>query len=206
MLVTVIDLALPALIAANGVRLVLARLGVGCGYRGVVANMVALATLVPVGSTSLGGVYLSLFGTPSAATIVVTAIYAMDFLAPGEARARPSLTLLALIAIAGLLLYPATAGLAVFDPYDLGFSGWTVPALMALIAIAGWALAARDVAWWVALAAALFLARAANSHNLWDYLIDPFAMIVAVALLGLHPARLVARLVARLIGNRRAAT
>lgn len=198
MLVTVIDLALPALIAANGVRLVLARLGVGCGYRNIMANLAALAMLVPVGSSSLGGVYLSLFGTPSAATIVVTAIYAMDFFTGGETRSRPSSALLALIAIAGLLLYPATAGLTVFDPYDLGFSGWTVPVLMVLIAIAGWVLVARDVAWWIALAAALFLARAANSHNLWDYLIDPFAMIVAVALLGLH--------LARLIGNRRAAT
>ncbi len=183
MLVTIIDLAVPALIAANGVRLALGWLGVGCGYRGIVANLVALATLVPVGSTSLGGVYLSVFGTPSAATIVLTAIYGAELLAPRETPARPSFALLILIAIAGLLLYPATAGLTVFDPYALGFHGWSVPALMALMAVAGWALGARDVAWWIGLAAALFLARAANSHNLWDYLIDPFAMIIALALL-----------------------
>jgi len=189
MLVTIIDLAVPALIAANTVRLALGRLGVGCGYRGIVANLVALATLVPIGSTSLGGIYLSIFGTPSAATIVLTAIYAADLLVAREMPARPSFVLTALIAISGLLLYPATAGLTLFDPYALGFHGWSVPALMAMMAIAGWAFGARDVAWWIGLAAALFLARAANSHNLWDYLIDPFAMIIALALLGSRLAR-----------------
>lgn len=182
MLVTVIDLAVPALIAANGVRLGLRWLGVPCPYRNVAANLSALATLVPFGSSSLGGLYLSIFGTPSAATILLTLIFAQELLRPGPSS--PTDTFVLLIAATGALFYPATAGLTVFDPYDLGFRGWAIPGMMAAIAIAGWFMAARDVLLWIALTATLFFAGASGSHNIWDSLIDPFAWLVALALSG----------------------
>ncbi len=100
----------------------------------------------------------------------------------GAGPSTPSNAFVASIAVAGLLLYPATAGLTVVDPYDLGFRGWAIPGLMAAIAIGGWLMSARDAVLWTGLAAALFLTDATGSHNIWDALVDPFAWLAALTL------------------------
>jgi hypothetical protein len=182
MLMTAIDLVVPALIVANVIGLALGNARVPHRYRMMAAGLGAVATFVPVGSSSPGGLYLSIFGTPSAATILLTLIFAQRLVRPNALS--PSGAFVALIVVAGALLYPATAGLTVFDPYDLGFRGWVIPGLMAIAAIAGWMLSARDALVWIGLAAVLFLAGASGSHNIWDSLIDPFAWLVALALTG----------------------
>ena len=89
-------------------------------------------------------------------------------------------------ALTGLLLYPMALGLGPFDPYSLGFSGlgFSAPWLPLLLA------AAATAAWWRGLRAtavvllAVFwgwLLGVGESQNLWNYLLDAWLWLFALA-------------------------
>jgi len=95
-----------------------------------------------------------------------------------------------------LLLYPSALGLGLpwFDSYALGWPwlDWK----MSLVLFGAVALAAAVLLWrgnrfgWIpALASATYLARLQESHNFWDYLVDP--LYAAASLLAV--TRMVAR-------------
>lgn len=82
------------------------------------------------------------------------------------------------LALAGLALYPGATGFINADPYVIGFSGYVLPAAVAIvIAYALWrgyfitALALNA-------GIAAFLLGAGASRNLWDYIMDPVACII----------------------------
>jgi 4-amino-4-deoxy-L-arabinose transferase-like glycosyltransferase len=87
-------------------------------------------------------------------------------------------------AAAGLLLYPMSLGLTVFDPYSLGWS----PAVLGLIVVAPCAVLVakrNSFAIWLIVAMLAYDLRLLESPNAWDYVVDPFyataSLVVAVA-------------------------
>lgn len=76
-------------------------------------------------------------------------------------------------AVMALVLYPATLGLSLLDPYRLGFS--PAPLLTAMGAVCLWL-------WWqrnhlalglITIATGAYLLDVKDADNYWDYLIDP---------------------------------
>lgn len=194
MSMNVLEHAVPAVALAIGMRLALDHAPWMPRTKSVIALIVAVLALVPSPYGSLTGIVLSLFGAPSAASIVLVALQAPRLWSGGAAARMPSTTLLAGILVSGALLYPSAAGAFLFDVYALGYRGLAVAVLMAAYVAVGWATAARDVAWWIGGAGLLFLLHPYASHNAWDYLIDPFAVIAAAAILA---ARLGMKIVKR---------
>jgi hypothetical protein len=84
-----------------------------------------------------------------------------------------------MLALAGLVLYPASVGFLDYDTYALGYSGYLLPIAIALIlaytVYRGYLLTALALN----VAIGLFLASAGLSFNLWDYVMDPVAWIIA---------------------------
>lgn len=79
--------------------------------------------------------------------------------------------------IAGLFLYPMTAGLTRFDPYRLGYADapWSV---VLVVYLACWALLCASKRWYLLLVLILasvlgYYLKLLPSLNLWDYLMDP---------------------------------
>lgn len=144
---------------------------------------------VPVGATTVGGLILGVVGPVSAATIVLCGLYLHSTISGRRSPRLPSPQFLLCILLTGLVFYPLTFGLTTFDPYDLGYRGLTVPALMLAYLLIGWLTGAADIACWIALAALLYLLGADNSGNLWDYLLFPPDVVVAAAALALAWSR-----------------
>jgi hypothetical protein len=147
------------------------------GRIGVAACASALV-FVPVGSTTVGGFTLAIVGPVSAATIMLCAIYLRSILGPRKPH-LPSRAFLLCIFATGVVFYPLTFGLTTFDPYDLGYRGLAVPALMLAYLLIGWIAGAADIPWWIGLTGLLYLLDANNSSNLWDYLLFPLDVIIA---------------------------
>ncbi|WP_051111971.1 hypothetical protein [Hyphomicrobium denitrificans] len=86
----------------------------------------------------------------------------------------------AMLVLAGVLLYPGAVGFLNYDTYVLGYSGYVLPLL--LVVLLAYALYRR----YFFIAAALnigilgFLLGAGRSLNLWDYVIDPVAWLLAI--------------------------
>jgi len=96
-------------------------------------------------------------------------------------RLFPSRALLICVLVIGIVFYPLTMGLTAFDPYDLGYRGLALPALMLVLVAIGWFVRVADIPCWVGLAALLFLLDAYGNRNLWDYLICPLDVVFATA-------------------------
>lgn len=104
------------------------------------------------------------------------------------------------IAMMALLLYPFALGWGQADTYRLGYDNPLFEWL--LVALAGLALWRRCyfVALWLGLALGAYLLKLFESHNLWDYLIDPLVSLVALG----HLCVWVARSVIEWSANRQA--
>jgi len=101
----------------------------------------------------------------------------------GWGNARSKYTLLSMIALAALGLYPMVLGIGYFDPYRLGYGNpWFMGGLLLLalaaairqLPLAALAIALAVLAWGVGWY---------ESNNLWDYLIDPLLAIYAIGAL-----------------------
>jgi hypothetical protein len=87
-----------------------------------------------------------------------------------------------IIALAGFVLYPASVGFLDYDTYALGYSGYSLPIAIALIlgytVYRGFLLTALALN----VAIGVFLLGVGQSFNLWDYVIDPVAWIIATVI------------------------
>ncbi len=92
-------------------------------------------------------------------------------------------TLLALLVIAALVLYPMALGWGLLDSYRLGYgSPWFLCALAA-VALAALFWRATETVAVIALAVLAWSAGWYESSNLWDYLIDPLVAIYSLGAL-----------------------
>ncbi|MET1045770.1 MAG: hypothetical protein ABWX70_03570 [Hyphomicrobium sp.] len=161
-------------IASAFVRSPLKRVAVG-------AIVVLVAMGIPVSVRSLFGWTVSAVERPSLPGFFLLVALAVSA-AMGWQIARFAEFRFAtlVLAVTGFVLYPGAAGFLNYDTYVIGYSGYLLPAAIAVvIAYALWrgylltALALNT-------AVAAFLLGAGESRNLWDYVIDPIAWIIGL--------------------------
>lgn len=89
-----------------------------------------------------------------------------------------------------LLLYPATLGLASFDPYRLGYSPRLMFGLIFAVSIAFWWSRNYLGAAMLTLATAVFTLNIKQSDNYWDHLVDPLLGLYCWAFIASYALRL----------------
>jgi hypothetical protein len=98
--------------------------------------------------------------------------------------------LLVLIALAAFALYPMALGASAYDPYRLGYGNLQFIVVLLLLALVAWFWKYWLIALCIALAILAWAAGWYESNNLWDYLLDPFAAIYALAAIMIHAVKL----------------
>lgn len=96
-------------------------------------------------------------------------------------EAKHRYALLIMIALAALALYPMALGVGAYDPYRLGYGNPQFIVVLLLLALAAWFRKSSLIALCIALATLAWAAGWYESGNLWDYLLDPFMAIYALA-------------------------
>jgi hypothetical protein len=161
-----------------------------CGSATIFITVSTTIGPMSIGPTTVGKYFLGTFGPGSAASLVIIGGYLHGKIIGKKYQTSHAL-LLCLTAI-GVIFYPLTFGLSNFDPYELGYRGFSVPGLMLVFLVIGWVTRSVDVLYWISLAALLYAFGAYDSNNLWDYLIfpiDPIYAVVALAIAIKRPYR-----------------
>lgn len=176
-------LAGPLVLVAAVAASLATRAGISGRVAGVLSALVVAAALVPVGGVSLAAALLGFFDTLSTTTLLllVLAILSMTSGRSDLSGSRPDKAFTAIALVGGaVLLYPSTMGLLNTDIYAIGFGGFMLPAILGvMLAYAAYnGLVVVPAITGLALAAWLF--SIGESRNLWDYLIDPVAVVVAI--------------------------
>jgi len=162
--------------------------------RAIAAALLLGLSLVPLGGVSGLTYFYSVVGPLSLATIVGCAVYIGSTLGLTPVPPRRSLLLAAvLMAILGLVLYPASLGLLPWDSYRMGFHGIWLPVALIVIAAAAAAMGSVAVPLWIAAAAAAWQLGLFASSNLWDYVIDPVVWIASLVVLTVAAVRRIKR-------------
>jgi hypothetical protein len=91
------------------------------------------------------------------------------------------IALLVLIAFFALVLYPMALGVGAYDPYRLGYGSPFFVALLLLLALVAWLRKYSLIALCIASATLAWAIGWYESDNLWDYLLDPFLAVYAMA-------------------------
>ncbi len=150
----------------------------------IVGLISACITMIPVGGLPLARWLISFNANFS---IPLTAILFSKVLEPffgGRLLDEKALLACWVFSItAGVILFPMALGLSRFDPYP---AGWGFSCLFVLaFAVTVVLLAMKNRFAGVLIAAILaYNLRLLESTNLWDYLIDPFLVIVSCVALG----------------------
>jgi hypothetical protein len=151
--------------------------------RWLIVLAVVFFSLVPVAGSSLWLWISGAVGELSIVTILVLIAFIVRSLTSGnllETRSRQQLYFL--ILIAGFLLYPASLGLSMFDPYTLGF-GFELSLFLLVVSMIYWLLKYRQLAVILLIVVAAVAAGILTSANTWDYLIDPLLWLFSPVLL-----------------------
>lgn len=93
------------------------------------------------------------------------------------------------VAVVAVFFYPLALGWGDWDPYRLG---WGSPGLwlaLMFVSVAAWLAGFRLLPLAVALALLAWTAGLLESTNLWDYLLDPWLSIIAMAHVALSAIR-----------------
>ena len=139
--------------------------------------------LIPFGGMPLAAYVRGMTGDLSITTLVLLwCALSQPWLEQPSQRSKQSRhTLLILIALTALALYPMALGVGAFDPYRLGYSNPLFVGVLLLIALTAWWVRFYLVALCIALAALAWTIGWYESDNLWDYLLDPFVAVYALA-------------------------
>ena len=84
------------------------------------------------------------------------------------------------IAAAALFLYPLALGWGDWDAYRLGWGSMAMWAGLLLLCVVCWVTGLRLLPLLIALAVACWTVQLMESTNLWDYLFDPWLVVVAI--------------------------
>ena len=85
------------------------------------------------------------------------------------------------IALIAIIFYPLALGLSMLDPYAWGYDSFTLLAAVMAAALAAWFVGSNRIAIILALAILAWAAGWHESTNLWDYILDPFLGLWAIA-------------------------
>lgn len=146
----------------------------------------AALSVIPIGQASAASWVLGIIDPLSITTMAILA-YGManvlGFAALPDSKTNSEdvwLTAIVLI-VAALGLYPASLGALSYDPYALGYGGFALPVMLsAPIAYSAWRNCMITPGL-IALALAAWHLQLLESTNLWDYLLDPLAPALALA-------------------------
>ena len=154
-------------------------------WRRAIVISAILLSLVPVAGSSLWLWIGGAVGELSIVSLLVLISFIVRSLTSGsgnliETRSRQQLYYL--ILIAGLLLYPASLGLSIYDPYTLGF-GFELSLFLLVLSVICWFLKYRQLAVILLIVIAAEAAGVLSSVNTWDYFIDPLLWLFSPVLL-----------------------
>jgi len=164
-----------------------------------VAGMLAalLPFFLPAGDLTVLERLKGLLYEPSIG-LVICCLMPVARAVPGLSAASPppagEFRFLALVLGTGIALYPMALGLGYLDPYALGYQPWFALAVSVIAALAWWRREYVAVAAWLTAAVCLHAVHAGESSNVFDYMLDPIVVTVALV-------RVIRHLFAQLAGN-----
>ncbi len=149
-------------------------------HRIALAVALLIVVMLPFGALSAAEFMRGITGDLSVPTLL---LLALAWRKPAAFTASQRNLVLGAIALAALALYPFALGLGMFDPYRLGFGDvWFISALLVLVCIA-WLRRYTLLVLTISLAVLAWSVGWYESNNLWDYLLDPWVAIYAIAAL-----------------------
>jgi len=150
----------------------------------VLQGTVCVLMLIPLGELPFAAYLRGATGDLSITTLVLTwcALLRPGY-ACGSNDASNRRGLLTLVTLVALPLYPLSLGLSAFDPYRLGYGDPQFVAALLLVALAAWIRKHHLIATCISLATLAWTTGWYESGNLWDYLLDPFLSIYALAVI-----------------------
>lgn len=138
--------------------------------------------LIPFGAMPLAAYARGMTGDLSITTMVLLwCAMLRPWFAYVAAEPKRRIALLLLIALAALALYPMALGVGIYDPYRLGYGNSYFLVVLLLLVLAAWHMKSSVIALCIALAILAWATGWYESDNLWDYLLDPFLTIYALA-------------------------
>lgn len=125
------------------------------------------------------------FGDLSMATLFMCGLYIANIARPnGKQVLQSNNSLKLFLIIVSVLFFPAALGMTQFDPYALGYASTAGFELLliaiAVISLVAWYLNQQQLALYLGLVLLAFGLQIYESNNLWNYLIDPIAMIMCI--------------------------
>ncbi len=144
-----------------------------------------IAISIPLWGLSLAGFVRGITGDLSIATLLLLLLALVRSLSGCVlVEAVNRRLMLRGIAITAVVFYPFALGLSTLDPYRLGYGNlWF---MVLLLGLAVWSSLRYSIflALCIALAVAAWSAGWYESPNLWDYLLDPWLAVYALAVQG----------------------
>ena len=152
--------------------------------RMLLASVVAIVVLIPLGGLPLAAYLRGVIGDLSIPSLLLLLLGMACALLGWRQSSIPSRAALqVLVVLAATVLYPMALGLGLFDPYRLGYgSSWFLGILL-LLSLAAWFWRLYLAALSVALAVLAWSVGWYESANLWDYLLDPLLAVFALSAL-----------------------
>ena len=154
-------------------------------YRALLLIGVLLVGMVPLpGGLSLAGYLRGL--TDELSITAMLWLLAGAALRLGWTRGRSASAtwqLWSMFAVLGVVLYPASMGVGMLDTYSWGYSPRSLIVLIGALTLALLLLGNWLGVFMLTLATLAFTLDIKASENYWDYLIDPFVALFAIAML-----------------------
>lgn len=148
----------------------------------ILIGTVFVLSLIPFATLPIAAYVRGITGDLSITTLVLLwCALLRPWCSCAEAGTGHRRGLLMLIAFLALALYPMALGAGAFDPYRLGYGDPLFIAALLLVALLAWFRKSNLIALCIALATLAWTAGWYESDNLWDYLLDPFVAIYALA-------------------------
>lgn len=152
------------------------------GRRALLQGAVFALMLFPFGDLPFAAYVRGMTGDLSITTLVLLCCAMLrPWCGCVEVQDKHRFALLTLVVLAALGLYPMALGVGAYDPYSLGYGNLRFVAALLLLALAAWFQGYSLIALCIALATLAWTVGWYESDNLWDYLLDPFVAIYALA-------------------------
>ena len=148
---------------------------------GLIAGLAVLAGGVLLHIDGLPAVaYLrAVLAEPSMGLVVICLVYGIRSLAAHGTGCRTA-PLHVTVLILSLGLYPLSLGVGWFDPYALGYQRVFALGLLIVALVLWWTPGTGILAVWLTLAILTHRTGLGESDNLWDFLIDPIIVMIAI--------------------------
>lgn len=140
--------------------------------------------LIPFGELPWAAYVRGATGDLSVATLLIlVGIKLVPNIGNGKNTCKSRRSALIVIAAVAIGFYPLALGWGSFDPYQLGYGSTAFVVTLLLLTLLAWLTNNDLIALCISLSLIAWAVGWYESDNLWDYLIDPFISIYALAAL-----------------------